>query len=327
MKSVFALVDCENFYVSCERVFDPALRKLPLVVLSNNDGCVIARSQQVKAAGVPMGAPYFQWEDELDALDAVVRSSNYALYGDMSRRVMQELEAEALEVERYSIDEAFLTLPAQSRADLEQTARRIQQRVRRRQGLPLRIAVGPTKTLAKAADEKAKANEGVFVCPPEPTLEALLRSLPVGKVWGIGRAYEQTLQEYGVDTAAGFRALPDQWIRRKMSVVGLRTAYELRGRSCLPLDLVGPDRKSLIRSRSFGTQVHDKETLREALAKHAQSGPRKSFALNSSWPEDCKSLSRPSSSETLRTTPTVPGRRSSNTRPTARPSFAPLAAF
>jgi DNA polymerase V len=124
MDAVVALVDCENFYVSCERVFDPALRDVPVVVLSNNDGCVIARSQAVKAAGVPMGAPFFQWEDRLDAMGAVVKSSNYALYGDMSRRVMQELEAKALRVERYSIDEAFLTLPALSREALREQARR-----------------------------------------------------------------------------------------------------------------------------------------------------------------------------------------------------------
>lgn len=281
MDSVIALIDCQAFYVSCERVFDPALREHPTVVLSNNDGCIIARSSEVKAAGVPMGAPVFKWRDELEAMNAAVRSSNYALYADMSRRVTAVLETMCIDLERYSIDECFVTLPALDRDSLRALGERIRRRVRDWVGLPVRVSIGTTKTLAKVADEKAKADKragdgtGVYVCPPEPDLEALLSRTDVGDVWGIGPSYEETLHEHGVTTAAEFRALPDAWIRSKMTVVGLRLARELRGRQCLDLDLVGPDRKSLVRSRSFGSPVEAKADLRQALAKHAQRAAEK----------------------------------------------------
>ena len=275
MESVFALVDCENFYVSCERVFDPALRDTPVVVLSNNDGCIIARSAAVKNAGVPMGAPYFQWEDELDAMGTVIRSSNYALYGDMSRRVMRELEAEALRIERYSIDEAFLTLPALSREELHQQARRLQRRVRRRQGVPIRVGIGPTKTLAKVADEYAKVGDGRYVCPEGESLSAVLEALPVEEVWGIGSAYATQLNDHGVETADTFRRLPDAWIRHHLSVVGLRLATELRGTPCLPLEDAPTPRKSMIRSRSFSGRLHTQDELREAVSMHAQRAAEK----------------------------------------------------
>ncbi len=281
MDSVIALIDCQAFYVSCERVFDPALRGRPTVVLSNNDGCVIARSAAVKAAGVPMGAPVFKWRDELEAMDAAVLSSNYALYADLSRRVTAVLETMSIELERYSIDECFVTLPALDRDALRALGERIRRRVRDWVGIPVRVAIGPTKSLAKIADEKAKADKragdgtGVYVCPPEPDLDVLLSRTDVGDVWGIGPSYEETLREHGVTTAAEFRALPDPWLRLTMTVVGLRLARELRGRRCLDLDLVGPDRQSLVRSRSFGAPVEAKAELRQALAKHAQRAAEK----------------------------------------------------
>jgi len=279
--SVIALIDCQAFYVSCERVFDPALRGRPTVVLSNNDGCVIARSAAVKAAGVPMGAPVFKWRDELEAMDAAVLSSNYALYADLSRRVAAVLETMSIDLERYSIDECFVTLPALDRDALRALGERIRRRVRDWVGIPVRVAIGPTKSLAKIADEKAKADKragdgtGVYVCPPEPDLDVLLSRTDVGDVWGIGPSYEETLREHGVTTAAEFRALPDPWLRSTMTVVGLRLARELRGQRCLDLDLVGPDRQSLVRSRSFGAPVEAKAELRQALAKHAQRAAEK----------------------------------------------------
>jgi len=279
--SVIALIDCQAFYVSCERVFDPALRGRPTVVLSNNDGCVIARSAAVKAAGVPMGAPVFKWRDELEAMDAAVLSSNYALYADLSRRVAAVLETMSIDLERYSIDECFVTLPALDRDALRALGERIRRRVRDWVGIPVRVAIGPTKSLAKIADEKAKADKragdgtGVYVCPPEPDLDVLLYRTDVGDVWGIGPSYEETLREHGVTTAAEFRALPDPWLRSTMTVVGLRLARELRGQRCLDLDLVGPDRQSLVRSRSFGAPVEAKAELRQALAKHAQRAAEK----------------------------------------------------
>ncbi len=281
MNRVYALVDCENFYVSCERVFDPSLRTVPVGVLSNNDGCIIARSEELKAEGVPMGAPYFKWEEKLREMGAAILSSNYALYGDMSQRVASILETEALELERYSIDEAFLTLPALKRENLQRLGDRLRRRVKRWLGLPIRVAIGRTKTLAKVADENAKARKragmgkGVYVCPGEPEREELLERVPVGDIWGVGSAYEETLREKGVASAAEFRALPDAWIRREMTVVGLRTAQELRGRPCLELELVRPDRKTLVRSRSFGERVCSKKNLRQALAKHAERAAEK----------------------------------------------------
>ena len=281
MDSVIALIDCQAFYVSCERVFDPALRGRPTVVLSNNDGCVIARSAAVKAAGVPMGAPVFKWRNELEAMDVAVLSSNYALYADLSRRVAAVLETMSIDLERYSIDECFVTLPALDRDALRALGERIRRRVRDWVGIPVRVAIGPTKSLAKIADEKAKADKraddgtGVYVCPPEPDLDVLLSRTDVGDVWGIGPSYEETLREHGVTTAAEFRALPDPWLRSTMTVVGLRLARELRGQRCLDLDLVGPDRQSLVRSRSFGAPVEAKAELRQALAKHAQRAAEK----------------------------------------------------
>jgi len=275
MDAVFALVDCENFYVSCERVFDPSLRDVPMVVLSNNDGCIIARSAAVKDAGVPMGAPYFQWAETLDAMGTAVRSSNYALYGDMSRRVMTELEAEALRLERYSIDEAFLTLPALAPDALRRQARRIQRRVRRRQGVPIRVGIGPTKTLAKVADERAKGHDGRYVCPTGDALAAVLRTLPVGEVWGIGPAYSSLLAEHGVTTAEGLRQCPDAWLRKHLTVVGLRVATELRGTPCLELEDAPAPRKSMIRSRSFSGRLYALGDLREAVATHAQRAAEK----------------------------------------------------
>ncbi|PQJ34169.1 protein umuC [Salinibacter sp. 10B] len=281
MDTVFALIDCENFYVSCERVFDPSLRTVPLAILSNNDGCIIARSEKIKAAGIPMGAPYFKWEETLDKIGARVRSSNYALYGDMSTRVASILEQDALAVERYSIDECFLTLPALSRQNLWRVGDNIRRKVLRWVGLPIRVGIGPTKTLAKVSDENAKARKkagmgrGVYVCPDEPTRDDFLQCVPVEDVWGIGPAYEESLTEKGVSTAAEFRALPDPWIRTEMTVVGLRIARELRGHSCLELELVRPDRKTLVRSRSFGQTVETKDHLRQALAKHAQRAAEK----------------------------------------------------
>ncbi|WP_263820589.1 Y-family DNA polymerase [Salinibacter sp.] len=281
MDHIFALIDCENFYVSCERVFDPSLRGTPVAVLSNNDGCVIARSEEVKEAGVPMGAPLFKWREELDEIGTEILSSNYTLYGDMSRRVHSLIEEEALALERYSIDEAFAALPELSRENLSRVADRLRRRIRRHVGIPVRVGIGPTKTLAKVADENAKARkragwgQGTYVCPDEPKREKLLRRVPVGDIWGIGSAYEETLQQKGVASAAEFRALPDPWIRSEMTVVGLRTAWELWGRSCLDLELVRPDRKTLVRSRSFGERVESKKNLQEALAKHAQRAAEK----------------------------------------------------
>ena len=207
-----ALVDCQNFYARCERVFDPSLRGQPVAVLSNNDGCVVARSEEVKAAGVDMGAPYFKCRDHLEEIGAAVYSSNYELYGDMSRRVMHTLERFAVEQEVYSIDECFLTLPRMERSRLEAVGQRIRQAVR------LRVGIGRTKTLAKLANHRAKLDlragtgEGVYAEPEEDREQiAFLKDIEAGEVWGIGPAYEAKLAKHAVTTALGVACLPDEW--------------------------------------------------------------------------------------------------------------------
>ena len=265
MAAVFALVDCVNFYVSCERVFDAALRGRPVVVLSNNDGCVVSRSEEAKAAGIRMGVPLFEAQSLIRDYGVKVFSSNYALYGDMSARVMSVLCDFTPEVEVYSIDEAFLSLEAGPR--LAARAREIQECVYRWTGLPVRIGLGPTKTLAKLAAARArKVPGGVLDLTPPDAREAALAATPVEEVWGVGRRYAKLLRERGVGTARELRDADLAWVRRRMTVVGARIVEELRGRSCLPLEVCPPARKSLTVSRSFGRAIETPEALREAVA-------------------------------------------------------------
>lgn len=263
-----ALVDCSNFYVSCERVFDPRLHARPVVVLSNNDGCIIARSDEVKRLPVPMGAPYFQHRERLEAVGTAVFSANFTLYGDLSDRVMRTLLTFAHELEVYSIDEAFLQVPEASPRALEDLGRAIRARVAQWTGIPVRVGMAPTKTLAKVASELAKGNgEGVRYLAASDT--AALRSLPVGAVWGIGRQWSRKLERHGVRTAADLCAQSDVFVRRHLNVVGLRLVHELRGVPCLPLERVPPSRKSAVCSRSFGKPVSDQAALLQALTVHA----------------------------------------------------------
>ena len=281
-RHLFAFVDCADFYVSCERVFDPSLERRPVAVLSNNDGCVIARSEEVKAAGVPMGAPYFKCKRDLSALGTRVFSSNYSLYADMSRRVMETLHTITPDVEVYSVDEAFLTVPGpeaganvgQESARIGAFARSVRERVWRWTGIPVRVALAETKTLAKAGVSLAKrlerdGHEPALCFWSHSARQSFLASLSVREVWGISSRWGRRLEGLGAATVADFIALPDPVIRKTLSVVGLRTAYELRGVSCLGLDHDPPVRQSLIRSRSFRQPISDLATISEAVATHA----------------------------------------------------------
>ena len=267
MASVFALVDCNNFYVSCERVFDAALRGRPVVVLSNNDGCVISRSEEAKALGIRMGAPAFQARELIERHGVRVFSSNYALYGDMSARVMSVLGDFTPEVEVYSIDEAFMTVEARG-PSLEEHAREIRAKVYKWTGVPVTVGLGRTKTLAKLASTRAKHAEGggVLDLTDADALESALAASPVEEVWGVGRRYAKLLRGRGVGTALHLRDADLAWIRRNMTVVGARIVEELRGRSCLPLEVCPAPRKSATVSRSFGRAVETLEELREAVA-------------------------------------------------------------
>lgn len=269
--SSIALVDCNNFYASCERVFNPKWCNRPLVVLSNNDGCIVARSGEAKALGIPMGAPYFQWADFIHAHDVVVCSSNYALYGDLSHRVMRILEHFNPELEIYSIDEAFLWV-----GDLENPADhccRIREKVLQWTGIPVSIGIAPTKTLAKVATRFAKKMAaGVYL--PE-SFDTILDELPVGEIWGVGRRLTQFLAKRGIHTAAQLRDREDSWVRKTLTVVGLRTVWELRGISCFPFDEAPSPKQTVMTSRSFGRPILSKEELAEAIAGYAARGGEK----------------------------------------------------
>jgi DNA polymerase V len=266
---MFALVDCNNFYASCERVFNPRLRGRPVVVLSNNDGCVIARSAEAKALGIDMGGPYFKIKDILTRHNVAVFSSNYTLYGDMSGRVMDTLSQFSPDMEIYSIDEAFLSLTGFS--DLPGIAESIKTTVPQWTGIPVSVGVAPTKTLAKAASRTAKKQAGYHGhCVLQSPAEWLpiLDSLDVADVWGIGRQYSTMLRGRGVDTALKFAQLPDTWLRKHMSVAGLRTAQELRGVPCIELEPVADLKKGITVSRAFGRRIAAFTELREALVSY-----------------------------------------------------------
>lgn len=266
---MFALIDCNNFYASCERLFRPDLARRPIVVLSNNDGCVVARSNEAKALGIPMGAPAFAFQ-ELFAKEGVqVFSSNYALYGDLSARVMATVGRFSPGVEVYSIDELFLDL--QGFSGLCAYAQKIRQTVGQHVGIPVSVGVAPTKTLAKAANRYAKkvCPEGVWVVADAQQREQLLRWLPVEDVWGIGRQLGRWLQAHGICTAWELSLAPEGWLRSKMGVLGLRLQKELRGSSCLDLEAAPPPKKQICTSRSFPQLLTDYETIAEAVASHA----------------------------------------------------------
>jgi|SRR5579871_522517 len=266
---MLALVDCNNFYASCERVFDPKLKHRPVVVLSNNDGCIVARSQEAKALGLQMGEPYFKVKELLDRHKVAVFSSNYALYGDMSQRVMTVLQQFAPDVEIYSIDEAFLDLDGFR--DLPELARTIRETVRQWTGLPVSVGIAPTKTLAKLANDTAKKNpgyNGVCVLDTPELWKPLLHEFEVGDVWGIGPQYKKLLNKHGINTALQFSQLPETWLRKHMSVVGARTAKELRGQPCLELELHADLKKGITVSRSFGKRITEFTELEQALASY-----------------------------------------------------------
>jgi DNA polymerase V len=274
-KPLFALVDCNNFYVSCERVFNPRLWNKPVVILSNNDGCIVARSNEAKALGIPMGAPAFKYATLFQTNRIFVFSSNYALYGEMSQRIMQMLSQYTDEFEIYSIDEAFLLVdnPCQ-----KIFVNNIRSSVLQATGIPVSIGVAPTKTLAKAANNFAKKHrkqEGFFIVNDDSTRIELLKDMPVEDIWGIGWRISKTLHTHGIHTAWDLVNTADIWIRKNLSVVGLRTVWELRGISCLSQQEAPSPKKSIVSSRSFGMEVKEEAHLAEAVANHAATAAEK----------------------------------------------------
>lgn len=272
MTSLFALVDCNNFYASCERLFRPELQGKPVVVLSNNDGCVIARSQEAKEVGVKMGAPFFQIKNLIQQHDIKYFSSNYELYGDMSHRVVETLRTFTPNIEVYSVDESFLDLGDFKFLDLEAYAHNIKNTVYQHLGLPVCVGVAPTKTLAKIANrlaKKSKKAQGCLILTDPYHIDEALRRTAVEDVWGVGRQYAQFLSNYGINTAYQLKNATDAWVKKHCSVVMLRTVKELRGEPCADLELVPADKQHICTSRSFGTPVEDFEALVEATTSYA----------------------------------------------------------
>lgn len=268
---MYALVDCNNFYASCERVFRPELNGKPVVVLSNNDGCVIARSNEAKALGIPMGAPAFKYQELFTKNNVQVFSSNYALYGDMSSRVMNTLRRFCDKIEVYSIDEAFLLFEGFESYNLVSYCADIRRTVTKWTGIPVSIGIAPTKALAKVANRIAKKfperTEGVYMIGNDKARERALKWLKVEDVWGIGRQHSKRLAKLNIRNAFEFIKLPDQWVLKHMTVVGLRLKRELEGLQTLNLEKYSP-KKNIACTRSFDKMYTSLEQLDERVSTY-----------------------------------------------------------
>ena len=270
---MFALIDCNNFYVSCERVFNPALEKKPVVVLSNNDGCAISRSNEAKALGIPMGAPAFKFEKIFRKNKVEVFSSNFPLYGDMSSRVMSILSNYTPNIEIYSIDEAFLKFEGFENYDLESYCKKIQKIVLKHTGIPISIGIAPTKALSKVANRIAKKfpekTNGVHLIDSNKKRVKALKWLKIKDVWGIGFKHAERLKNIKINTAYDFINLEDSWVRKNMSVVGIRLKKELEGKSVLDLEEVRSPKKAIATTRSFEGTITDYEKIKERISTFA----------------------------------------------------------
>ena len=262
MNTYYALVDCNNFYASCERVFQPYLRNCPVVVLSNNDGCVIARSEEAKAVGIEMGVPYFKVRPLINSYKVKVFSSNFPLYGDMSNRVMATLQEFSPDIEIYSIDESFLKITTDE--EPLKYAQKIRYRVWRCTGIYVSVGMASSKTLAKLASKKAKKQNGIFYIN-KANCKKILEENPVNKIWGIGSGFTQRLRDWGIENAYLLSQADKNWILKHFPVTVLRTSNELRGIPCISLENEPIDRKSIYSSRTFQHDVKDYNVLQEAV--------------------------------------------------------------
>lgn len=276
---IFGLIDCNSFYCSCERVFRPELFDKPVIVLSNNDGCAVARSDEAKALGIKMGDPYFKIRDICKKNGVHVFSSNYALYGDMSRRVMRTIAEFNPDMEVYSIDEAFVSFNTFKTRDLMAYSQEIQNTIFKYTGIPVSIGIGPTKVLAKAANQIAKKNKVATGClfslMDEAERDGRLRKFPVGDLWGIGRKSAEKLAQYNIKTAWDLKNANEKFIEKLLTIVGRRILLELRGQACMELESFQEDRKQIISSRSFGRPVFEENELKEAIANHVTTAAEK----------------------------------------------------
>ena len=269
---MYALVDCNNFYASCERVFNPALQNKPIAILSNNDGCIISRSDEVKALDLPMAAPIFKWEGFCKANNIEVLSSNYPLYGDMSQRVMSILEQFTPDVEVYSIDEAFLEFKGLDHKDFTDYGNQIRQRILKWTGIPTSVGIAPTKALSKVANKIARkfpeVTKGVYVIDSEEKRIKALKWIAVEDVWGIGRGLQKRLKAKGCKKAYDFTQLPDDWVRKHLSITGWKLKKDLEGISKIKLDEV-EEKRAIATTRSFDYSYDDLNYIKERISTFA----------------------------------------------------------
>lgn len=274
-----ALIDCNNFFVSCEKAFDPSLEGKPVLVLSNNDGCAISRSAEAKALGIAMGEPLYKFKHLVEKHDVRIFSANFELYGDLSRRIMNTIKEFSEDVEIYSIDEAFIHLPEYKPEDLNDFALDLRKTILRWTGIPVSIGIAQTKTLAKVATElvkQKKISSGTKLLLNPEEIKQTLENYPLSEVWGLGRRLSATFAARGIGSAAQLIAMPDSWIRKLSSIICLRTVHELRGSQCIANDHVNQeDAKSIMSSRSFGTLVTDRAIMEEAIANFTNTAARK----------------------------------------------------
>ena len=265
---MIALVDCNNFYASCERVFNPKIENKPVIVLSNNDGCVIARSNEAKALGIKMGEPAFKLKNLIEKYNINVFSTNFALYGDLSKRVMNIMSTEVEKMEIYSIDEAFLDF---SDYASKKRGLAIREKVKKWTGIPVSVGIAPTKVLAKVAGHIAKKHtkSGIFIFDDEDLIRRALNFFKVEDLWGIGSNTAKKLKSVGIHTALQFRQCDSSWVKRNLSVNGVRLQKELFGEVCYPIETKIKRRKSICTARSFGSEINKLSKLKEVIGSHA----------------------------------------------------------
>ncbi len=271
-----ALIDCNSFYVSCERLFNPKIRKKPVVVLSNNDGCIVSRSNEAKALGIKMGEPYFKAKDIIVKNNVHVFSSNYSLYGDLSRRVMRTLKRFNSDIEVYSIDEAFIDLSNFPDNEVENVAQEIRSTVLQWTGIPTSIGIAKTKTLSKVANHIAKKKlSGVTNLIGVEDIDPILEKIEINDVWGVGKQLTKFYHKNGIYNAKQLKNKSNTWIKKSSNVLSSRTSMELRGIPCIDLETITSRRKSCVVSRSFGQRVEKFQELREAVAKYCLNASEK----------------------------------------------------
>ena len=271
-----ALIDCNSFYVSCERLFNPKIRNKPVVVLSSNDGCIISRSNEAKALGIKMGEPYFKAKDIIVKNNVRVFSSNYSLYGDLSRRVMRTLKRFNSEIEIYSIDEAFLDLSNFPDEEIENIGKEIRDIVLQWTGIPTSIGIAKTKTLSKVANHIAKKTKsGVVSLIGVKDIDPILEKVEVNDIWGVGKQLTKFFVKNGINNAKQLKNISNTWIKKNSNVLSSRTAMELRGISCIDLETKSSKRKSCVVSRSFAKKVEKLQELQESITGYCLNAAEK----------------------------------------------------